>query len=321
MSKTRILITTTSFQDTPGRHHDLLVPDRFEIERARGPLPEAEILRLAGNHDAIICGDDAFTRPVLQKCLPRLKVLSKYGIGVDKIDLQAATDLKIPVTYCPGVNHVTVAEHTFGLLLSLTRLIPQQDAVVKRGEWKRSTGRELAGKTMGILGLGRIGKEVAKRAAAFEMKLCAFDVYWDEAFAKQWGIERKPTGEEVLRAADVVSLHMNLTDENKEFVNAARLNVMRRGAYLLNCARGGLIHEGDVAAALKAGQLGGYGADVVEPEPILKTNPLLGAPNVVLTPHVGSRTYESVERQALMAAENMIRILDGQAPHAQANKR
>jgi D-3-phosphoglycerate dehydrogenase len=320
MSKTRILITTTSFQDTPGRHHDLLIPDRFEVERARGPLPEAEILRLAGSHDAIICGDDAFTRPVLQKCLPRLKVLSKYGIGVDKIDLQAATDLGIPVTYCPGVNHVTVAEHTFGLLLSLTRLIPQQDTVVKRGEWKRSTGRELAGKTMGILGLGRIGKEVAKRAAAFEMKLCAFDVHWDEAFARQWGIERKPTGEEVLRAADVVSLHMNLTDENKEFINAARLNVMRRGAYLLNCARGGLIHEGDVAAALKAGQLGGYGADVVEPEPILKTNPLLAAPNVVLTPHVGSRTYESVERQALMAAENMIRILDGQAPHAQANK-
>ncbi len=320
MSKKRILITTTSFQDTPGRHHDLLVPDEFEIERARGPLPEAEILKLAGTHDAIICGDDAFTRPVLQKALPRLKVLSKYGIGVDKIDLLAATDLKIPVTYCPGVNHVTVAEHTFGLLLSLTRLIPVQDAQVKRGEWKRATGRELAGKTMGILGLGRIGKEVAKRAAAFEMKVCAFDVYWDEAFAKQWNIERKPAGEDVLRAADVISLHMNLTDENKEFVNAARLAQMKRGAYLLNCSRGGLIHEGDVAAALKSGQLGGYGADVVEPEPILKTNPLLAAPNVVLTPHVGSRTYESVERQALMAVENMIRVLSGQAPHAQANK-
>lgn len=320
MSKKRILITTTSFQDTPGRHHDLLVPDEFEIERARGPLPEAEILKLAGTHDAIICGDDAFTRSVLQKALPRLKVLSKYGIGVDKIDLLAATDLKIPVTYCPGVNHVTVAEHTFGLLLSLTRLIPVQDAQVKRGEWKRATGRELAGKTMGILGLGRIGKEVAKRAAAFEMKVCAFDVYWDEAFAKQWNIERKPAGEDVLRAADVISLHMNLTDENKEFINAARLGQMKRGAYLLNCSRGGLIHEGDVAAALKSGQLGGYGADVVEPEPILKTNPLLAAPNVVLTPHVGSRTYESVERQALMAVENMIRVLSGQAPHAQANK-
>lgn len=320
MSKTRILITTTSFQDTPGRHHDLLPADKFEIERARGPLPEAEILRLVGSHDAIICGDDAFTKQVLQKCLPKLRVLSKYGIGVDKIDIPAATELRIPVTFCPGVNHVTVAEHTFGLLLSLTRLIPPQDALIKKGEWKRSTGRELAGKTMGILGLGRIGKEVAKRARAFDMNVCAFDLYWDEAFAKQYGVERKPTGEEVLKASEVVSLHMNLTEENKEWLNASRLATMKRGAYLINCARGGLVHQGDIAAALKSGQLGGYGADVVEPEPIEKSNPLLGAPNVVLTPHTGSRTYESVERQALMAAENMIRVLGGQAPHAQANK-
>ncbi|MBI3857385.1 MAG: phosphoglycerate dehydrogenase [Planctomycetes bacterium] len=320
MSKTRILITTTSFQDTPGRHHDLLPADQFDIDRARGPLPEAEILRLVGSHDAIICGDDAFTKQVLQKCLPKLRVLSKYGIGVDKIDIPAATELKIPVTFCPGVNHVTVAEHTFGLLLSLTRLIPPQDAQIKKGEWKRSTGRELAGKTMGILGLGRIGKEVAKRARAFDMNVCAFDLFWDEAFAKQHGVERKPTGEEVLRASEVVSLHMNLTDENKEWLNASRLAMTKRGAYLINCARGGLVHQGDIAAALKSGQLGGYGADVVEPEPIEKTNPLLGAPNVVLTPHTGSRTYESVERQALMAAENMIRVLGGQAPHAQANK-
>lgn len=320
MSKTRILITTTSFQDTPGRHHDLLPAEQFEIERARGPLPEAEILKLVGTHDAIICGDDAFTKPVLEKCLPRLKVLAKYGIGVDKIDVPAATALKIPVTFCPGVNHVTVAEHTFGLLLSLTRLIPQQDALIKKGEWKRSTGRELAGKTMGILGLGRIGKEVAKRARAFDMKVCAFDLYWDDAFAKQYDVERKPTGEDVLKASEVVSLHMNLTDENKDYINLGRIAFMKRGAYLLNCARGGLINQADVAAALKQGLLGGYGCDVVEPEPIEKTNPLLAAPNVVFTPHTGSRTYESVERQALMAAENMIRVLAGQAPHAQANK-
>ncbi len=316
----RILITTTSFQDTPGRHHELLAGAGFEIERARGPLPEAEILRLVGSHDGIICGDDAFTRRVLEKTLPRLKVLSKYGIGVDKIDLAAATDLRIPVCYCPGVNHVTVAEHTFGLLLSLTRLIPQQDAGVKRGEWKRGTGRELAGKTMGILGLGRIGKEVAKRAAAFEMKVCAFDLYWDEAFARDHRVERKETADEVLGSSDVVSLHMNLTDENREFMNAARIGLMKKGAYLLNCSRGALVRQEDVAAALKSGQLGGYGADVVEPEPVEKSNPLLSAPNVVLTPHVASRTYESVERQASMAAENLIRVLRGEPPLAQANK-
>jgi D-3-phosphoglycerate dehydrogenase len=316
----RILITTTSFQDTPGRHHDLLKAAGLEIERARGPLPEAEMLKLVGAHDGILCGDDAFTRPVLQKCLPRLKVLSKYGIGLDKIDVAAATDLKIPVTFCPGVNHVTVAEHTFGLLLSLTRQIPPQDASVKQGGWKRATGRELAGKTMGILGLGRIGKEVARRARAFDMKVCAFDLYWDEAFAKEHGVERKPAAEDVLREADVVSLHMNLTDDNREFLDAKRLALMKKGAYAINCARGALVHQGDVAAALTSGHLGGYGADVVEPEPIEKSNPLLAAPNVVLTPHVGSRTYESVERQAVMAAENLLRVLRGEAPLAQANK-
>ena len=320
MSKTRILITTTSFQDTPGKHHDLLPADQYDIDRARGPLSEPEILRLVGSHDAIICGDDAFTRPVLEKCLPRLRVLAKYGIGVDKIDIPAATALKIPVTFCPGVNHVTVAEHTFGLLLSLTRLIPQQDALIKKGEWKRSTGRELAGKTMGILGLGRIGKEVAKRAIAFDMKVCAYDLYWDDAFAKQYGVTRLEAGEDVLKASDVVSLHMNLTEENKDYINLARIAFMKRGAYLINCARGGLINQADVAAALKQGLLGGYGCDVVEPEPIEKTNPLLAAPNVVFTPHTGSRTYESVERQAVMAAENMIRVLSGQPPYAQANK-
>src|ERR1043166_10245542 len=110
MTATRILITTTSFQDTPGKHHEILANSGFEIERARGPLPVAEMLKLVGAFDAILCGDDAFTRPVLHKCLPRLKVLSKYGLGVDKVDLQAATELRIPVTFCPGVNHVTVGE-------------------------------------------------------------------------------------------------------------------------------------------------------------------------------------------------------------------
>jgi D-3-phosphoglycerate dehydrogenase len=317
--KKRVLVTTTSFQDTPGKHHELLAEAGLELERARGPLPEPEILKLVGSFDGIVCGDDAFTRPVLERCLPRLKVLSKYGIGVDKIDLQAATELRIPVCYCPGVNHVTVAEHTFGLLLALTRQIPEQDQSVKKAEWKRATGRELAGKTFGILGLGRIGKEVAKRAIAFEMGAVAFDLYWDEAFAQKHPVRRLATAEEVLAQSDVVSLHMNLTDENRGFINAARLGIMKKGAYLLNCARGALVREPDVAEALRSGHLGGYGADVVEPEPIEKTNPLLGAPHVVLTPHVASRTYESVERQATMAAENLLRVLSGLPPLAQAN--
>lgn len=317
---TRILLTTTSFQDTPGSHHTLLDSQGYEIIRARGPLPEDKMLGLVGDFDGVLCGDDAFTRKVLEKCLPKLKVLSKYGIGVDKIDLQAATDLKIPVTYCPGVNHTTVAEHSFGLMLSLYRQIPQQNAIVHQGHWKRMTGHELLGKTLGILGLGRIGKEVAKRARAFEMDVLGFDPFWDEGFATQYGIERKATADEVIREADILALHMNLSPENRSFLNSTRLAAMKKGAILINTSRGALVDQWAVAEAVKSGQLAGYGCDVVEPEPIESTNPLIGLENVVMTPHIGSRTYESVLRQATMAVENLIRVLRGEAPLAQANK-
>lgn len=316
----KILLTTTSFQDTPGKHHDRLAETGWEIERARGPLPEDRMLELVGRHDGIICGDDAYTKKVLQKCLPKLKVLSKYGIGVDKIDVDAATELRIPVTFCPGVNHTTVAEHAFGLLIGLIRNIPEENAIVKSGAWKRISGHELLGKKMGILGLGRIGREVAKRAAAFEMKLCGFDPHWDDEFAGKYNVERKATPEDILKECDVVCLHMSLSDENRGMVNKERLALMKEGAVIVNTSRGALINQKDVAEALRSGKLAGYATDVVEPEPIAKDNPLLDAPNVVFTPHIGSRTYESVERQAMMAVENTIRVLEGKPALAQKNK-
>ena len=177
----KVLITTTSFQDTPGPHHDLLAQQGWDLTRERGPLPEDTMLKLVGDFDGIICGDDVFTKPVLAQCLPRLKCLSKYGIGLDKIDLDAATELKIPVCNTPGVNHTTVAEHTIGLLLAMVRNIPKENGFVHQAQWKRITGRELAGQTLGLLGLGRIGKEVAKRAMAFGMKVLAYDIFWNEA--------------------------------------------------------------------------------------------------------------------------------------------
>lgn len=315
----KILITTTSFQDTPGAHHELIASSGFEIDRQRGPLPEDKMIELVGDYDGIICGDDAFTRPVLEKCLPRLKVLSKYGIGLDMIDLEAATKLKIPVTFCPGVNHVTVAEHTFGLILSLVRNIPVENALVKQGQWKRITGREIAGKTLGILGLGRIGKEVAKRARAFEMEVVAFDLYWDEAFAKANAVTKATSAEAVLSVADIISLHMNLTDENREFINAARIQTMKKGAYVVNPSRGALVNQADLATALESGHIAGYGTDVLEPEPPTPDNPLLKCDNAVITPHIGSRTFESVQRQAIMAVENLLRVLSDEEPLAQAN--
>jgi len=316
----RILLTTTSFQDTPGPHHEMLAAEKFEIVRERGPLPESRMLELAGDFDAFLCGDDAITRAVLEKSLPRLKVVAKYGIGLDKVDVAAATNLKIPVTFCPGVNHTTVAEHTFGLLLAIYRQIVKQDNAVHKGKWKRLTGHELMGKTIGIAGLGRIGKEVAIRAKAFGMEALGFDLYWDEEFAKTHGIERVANIEDLLRRADIISLHTNLTPETRGLINAERLKLCKPNAVLLNCARGELVESKALAAALEAGTIAGYGADVLDEEPPPADHPLLRCRGVVVTPHIGSRTFESVVRQATMAAQNMINVLEGKPALAQANK-
>lgn len=317
---TKILLTTTSFQDTPGPHHALLESKGYEITRERGPLPESRMLELAGDFDAFLCGDDAITRAVLEKSLPRLKVVAKYGIGLDKVDVKAATGLKIPVTFCPGVNHTTVAEHTFGLLLAIYRDIVEEANLVREGKWKRLTGHELMGKTIGIAGLGRIGKEVAIRARAFGMEVLGYDVYWDEEFAKAHGITRVTDTDDLIRRSDVISLHMNLTPETKHFINAERLKLFKKDAVLLNCARGELVDSAALAAALDAGTIAGYGADVLDEEPPKPDHPLLKCRRAVITPHIGSRTYESVVRQATMAAQNMINVLEGKPAVAQANK-
>ena len=204
---TRVLLTTTSFQDTPGVHHDLLAKAGFEIVRERGPLSEARMLELAGQFDAYLCGDDALTRAVIQKSLPRLKVISKYGIGLDKIDVKAATDLKVPVLFTPGVNHTTVAEHTFALLLAVVRNLVVEANHVAAGRWTRITGNELCGKTHALVGLGRISKEVAIRARAFGLRVIVFANYWEEDFARWHGLERIEDLDEALKQADFVSLH------------------------------------------------------------------------------------------------------------------
>lgn len=316
----RILLTTTSFQDTPGDHHRLLESAGYEIVRERGPLPEARMLELAGEFDGFLCGDDEITKAVIEKSLPRLRVISKYGIGLDKIDVTTATEKKIPVSFCPGVNHTTVAEHTFGLLLALYRHIVTECNHVRAGEWKRMTGHELCGKKTGIIGLGRIGKEVAIRARAFGMPVSACDLYWDETFASEHGVERAESAEAILADSDIVSLHTNLTEETRHLINAKTIARMKKGIVILNCARGELVDTPAMVAALKSGQVGGYGADVLDVEPPPADHPLFSTPNTVLTPHIGSRTHESVGRQATMATQNLINLLKGEPALAQANK-
>lgn len=316
---TRILLTTTSFQDTPGGHHDLLAATGWEVIRARGPLNEADTLALVGEVDGYICGDDAITRRVLEKARPRLKVLSKYGIGVDKIDVKSCTEFGIPLLFTPGVNHTTVAEHTFMLLLALEKNFYFHTDSTRSGGWKRKTGHELLEKTIGIIGLGRIGKEVAIRARAFGMTPIGFDVYWDEKFAAEHGVKRVNSLDEIYAASDYISLHTNLTPETRDMINTKSIAKMKKGVLILNCARGEIVNTADMVAGLKSGQVGGYGTDVLDQEPPPADHPLLKLPNVVVTPHVASRTYESVVRQATAAVKNLIFAMRGEKPLAQVN--
>ena len=314
----KILLTTTSFQDTPGAHHDLLKKTGWEIITARGPLNEADTLALVGNVDGYICGDDAITRKVLEKARPKLKVLSKYGIGVDKIDVKSCTEFGIPVLFTPGVNHTTVAEHAFLLLLALEKKLLFHTDSTRAGGWKRKTGHELLDKTIGIVGLGRIGKEVAIRARAFGMNVVAFGRSWDEKFAAEHDV-KKVTLDELLAASDYISLNINLTPETRDLICTATIAKMKKGVIILNCARGEVVNTNDMVAALKSGQVGGYGTDVLDQEPPAADHPLLNLPHVVITPHVASRTYESVVRQATCAVKNLILAMNGEKPIAQVN--
>jgi D-3-phosphoglycerate dehydrogenase len=321
----KILLTTTSYQDTPGKHHDVLAASGFDVVRARGPLPEQAMLDLVKSNDGFggfLNGDDIISAKVIDAALAtqtKLKVIAKYGIGLDSIDVKHATANKIPVLFTPGVNHTTVAEHTFGLIIALSKHFWPHLRSTKSGGWKRITGTELFGKTIAIFGMGRVGKEVAKRARAFDMNVKGYDLYWDEGFAKACTVERCTTLEDALHNADVISLHMNLDDSNRGFLNKTRLAALKKGTIIINTARGGLVVEQDIAEACKSGQIAGYGSDVLEHEPPPSDHPFNTIDNIIITPHVGSRTFESVERQALRATLNIINYLNGDKDYIQAN--
>ena len=318
--KPRILLSTTSFQETPGPHHAALAETGWEVVTVRGPLSEADTLAAVGEVDGFICGDDMITRAVLEKARPRLKVLSKYGIGVDKIDVAACTALGIPLLFTPGVNHTTVAEHTFLLLLAIEKHLLFHTDSTRSGGWKRQTGHELLDKTIGIVGcMGRIGREVAIRARAFGMQVVGYDLSWDGEFAARHGIARAATLDELFTAADYLSLHTNLTPATRDLIRAETIAKLRPGVVIVNCARGEIVNSADMAAALASGRVRGYGTDVLDEEPPRKDHPLTTLPNCVVTPHIGSRTHESVQRQAMAAVTNLLRAMRGEPPLAQIN--
>lgn len=308
----KVLLTSTSFQDTPGRHQKLLEAQGYELDTLRGPILEEELLPIIGNYDAVICGDDEYTEKVLIKGFKgRLRYISKYGVGLDRIDLDAAKKLGIPVTNCPGVNQVSVSEHVLALLFTFEKNVHLQYNSTKEGSWQRWVGHEIQGKTIGIVGLGAVGKELAKKSCALGMQVMAFDIFEDKDFLKTHCDVRFVSGlDEIYEHADVISLHVPHTPESEHMIGEEVIfEKLKRNPIIINTSRGMLVDSNAIIKGLKKAKIRGYLTDVLAHEPMLDSEVLKGVENVIITPHVGSRTFQSVERQGTMAVNNLIELI------------
>lgn len=297
-----------------GRKHELVLEP--ELWRDRPALLE----RVRDVRALMVRNMTLIDRQVIDAA-PNLQVIGRIGVGLDNLDLRALSEHGIVVCYPPEENAVSVAEHVFAMLLSYARKIPGADASVRAGKWERSSfiGFELAGKTMGILGLGRIGFRVAVRARAFGMRVLAYDPYMvaQHAAVTETGTELASL-EEVLRQSDVVTCHLPLTDDTRGLLNAERLGWMKPTAILINTSRGPAVNEADLLQSLRENRLGGALLDVREKEPPGE-DPLHDLPNVLLTPHIASWTEESLHRVISTVAADVDRVLSGQPARNFAN--
>jgi len=275
-----------------------------EVDVAIGLKQEGLIKRVAGFDTLVVRSATKVTREVLEAA-KELKLVVRAGVGLDNIDLKAAKERGINVVNTPEAPSIAVAELVMGLMLSWARKIPQADAGMKQGKWekKQLMGTELRGKTLGIIGTGRVGKEVGRRAKSFEMNLLAYDVVKDEEFAKEVAA-RYVDLETLLRGSDYVTLHVPLIQQTKHMLGAREFELMKPTAVLVNVSRGGVVDEAALVEALRAGKIAGACLDVYEREPP-KDSPLLGSPNVVLTPHIGASSKEAQRAAALLAAEKI----------------
>ena len=285
---------------------DLLRAD-FTVD-VRPELATGDLAAAIGEYDALVVRSQTQVTPEVLASADRLKVVARAGIGLDNVDLDAATKRGILVVNAPQSNIVSAAEHTLALLLALARNIPRADASLRAGSWDRSRfqGTELLGKTLGVIGLGRVGVLVAQRAAAFGMKVIAFDPYVPKERGRELGVEIVPSLEALLVAADVVTIHLPKTDETTGLLGARELALMKPGARLVNTSRGGLVDEEALAKALEDGHLAGAALDVFEHEPP-GDSPLLRLDQVVATPHLGASTSEAQDKAGTSVAE-MVRL-------------
>ena len=304
----KVLVTPTSFKGGPALELLKSFSSDLVFNPNQRPLSEDELIPLLSGCEGFIAGLDNITRKVIENS-PSLKVISRYGVGVDRVDLVAAKEKGVVVCNTPGSNANAVADLAFALLLCLARKVHLLDRKTKEGQWLRSTGFELYGKTIGILGLGAVGKAVAKRAAGFSMKIMAYDPFINLEYTKANGIFAAELND-VIKEADFISLHLPLLEETKNIINEEAIKNTKKGAVIINTARGGLVDEKAAYKYLESGHLGGLALDAFETEPP-GSSPLFNLENVVVTPHTGAHTTEATALMAEMSVRNLIDVLSG----------
>src|SRR5216110_1560512 len=276
----------------------------FEVVVLPKRLSEAELAPMVKEAVALVVRSETKVTKRVIEAAPKLRVVGRAGVVVDNVDVEAATQGGIAVMNTPGGNTISTAELTFSMLMALARKIPQAHASMKAGQWNRKEfqGVELCNKTLGILGMGRIGSEVARRAIAFGMRVLAYDPYLSLSRAKALQVELVEL-DEIYARSDFITVHMPMSDETRGMINAAAFAKMKKGVRVLNCARGGIINEQDLYDAIQSGQVSGAALDVYEVEPLPKDFPLRTLPQVIMTPHLGASTEEAQENVGIEVAE------------------
>jgi len=309
----KVLITPRSFEHIKDKFLELLKD--AEIEVVMNPygrvIKEDEMVELIKDMDGIIVGIDPITKRVIDNA-SKLKVISKYGVGVDNIDLESAKERNIVVTNTPNANSNAVAELTVGLIISVLRNIPLSDRRVREKKWDRFIGYELYGKTLGVIGTGSIGKRVIKLLRGFDLNILCYDKFPDYEWAEKENV-KYVNFDELLKRSDIITIHIPLTEETRHLISERELSLMKKTAVIINTSRGGIINERDLYKFLKEGKIYGAGLDVLEDEPP-QNSPLIELDNVVITSHIGAHTQESIENMAFIAIDNLISVLKGKEP-------
>ncbi len=310
----RVLVTPTSYaKNDPTLKSDLEAQVAEVVYNPFGtPLSSAQLARLLPGMDGYIAGLDEIDQHALEVA-DRLRVISRYGVGMDNVDMQATRRKGIVVTNTPGANSVSVAELTIALMLGMARQIPAAVAATRIGEWPRLAGVSLQEKTVAILGLGAIGKQLALRLKAFDCRILAYDPFPDTNFAQQHGVLLTDM-DNILGQADFISLHLPLLPETRHLVNAEFLAKLKPGAFLVNTSRGEVIDETALINSLDSGQLRGAALDAFTHEPPDPGNPLLSHPAVIATPHLGAQTDGSINQMGRMALDDCLAVLRGDLP-------